>query len=317
MQNLLTKYSNKDTQNTKINLWEYFSLELSLEEQIQKIEEKAKELGETDAFAIALQQHLLAVLAMLDAQAMVSNDDYREYLNEPAEWLERTSRQVFALSQSEFQDLKSAINYTKNMRYSDLSFFYLKEKYDLAQEESNLFENIEISPKEISQRLQEDLEDAKEIPIMTEKAKSEVIVYPILREIKKSNPNINFFSGYTLNVQAKELLTGKPDFMISAKPHKSQLKAPIFCLLEAKNGMVEEGYAQCAGEMYAARLFNQENGEPYQTIYGAVTNAYEWVFLKLEKDTIWIDTERYFLNEVTKILGILQFIIEEAKRSTK
>jgi hypothetical protein len=65
--------------------------------------------------------------------------------------------------------------------------------------------------------------------------------------------------------------------------------------------------------MYAARLFNQENNEPYETIYGAVTNAYDWVFMKLEGNTIYIDNERYFINELPKLLGILQFIVNQYK----
>ena len=33
--------------------------------------------------------------------------------------------------------------------------------------------------------------------------------------------------------------------------------------------------------MYAARLFNQQSDEPFETIYGAVTDGYDWSFLKL------------------------------------
>jgi hypothetical protein len=50
-------------------------------------------------------------------------------------------------------------------------------------------------------------------------------------------------------------------------------------------------------------------GEPYETIYGAVTNAFEWVFLKLEGDTVYIDHNRYYLNELPKILGVFQYVI--------
>jgi hypothetical protein len=63
--------------------------------------------------------------------------------------------------------------------------------------------------------------------------------------------------------------------------------------------------------MYAARLFNQQNNEPYDTIYGAVTNAYEWIFLKLEGNTVLIDKKRYYLNELPTLLGVLQFITNQ------
>lgn len=84
-------------------------------------------------------------------------------------------------------------------------------------------------------------------------------------------------------------------------------------MVESKNKAADDGLAQCAAEMYAASLFNRQTNEPYEIIYGAVTNAYDWVFLKLESDTVYIDTQRYYLNELPKLLGILQFIIDQIK----
>jgi hypothetical protein len=128
----------------------------------------------------------------------------------------------------------------------------------------------------------DDIEEAENMPLMSEKAKSEAVMFPILKELKRNNPNITIYSGYTFNIDIANELNGAPDFMISAKPKIVELQSPIFCMVESKNRTPDEGYAQCAAEMYAARLFNQQNNEPYETIYGAVTNAYEWVFLKLE-----------------------------------
>jgi hypothetical protein len=45
--------------------------------------------------------------------------------------------------------------------------------------------------------------------------------------------------------------------------------------METQNKTVEEGYAQCAAEMYAANVFNEQMDEPQKTIYGAVTNGYD------------------------------------------
>ncbi|MFY7788707.1 MAG: hypothetical protein ACOVQA_12625 [Thermoflexibacteraceae bacterium] len=199
------------------------------------------------------------------------------------------------------------------MAYSNFTLAKLKKNYGLEQYHCYLFAEVAILAIEPSLRLQEDLLEAKEVPVMTEKAKSEAIIYPIIKEVKRKNPQISIFSGYALTVESDKELNGNPDFMISAKPNKVSPEAPLFCMVEAKNGVIEEGYAQCAAEMYAARLFNQENNEPYETIYGAVTNAYDWVFLKLEGNTIFIDKERYFLNELPKLLGILQFIINQYK----
>lgn len=199
------------------------------------------------------------------------------------------------------------------MAYSNFTFSKLKKNYGLAQKDVYLFNQMNIVLSAPSSRLQEDLQEAKISPLMTEKAKSEAIIYPIIKEVKRKNPQISIFSGYALNIESDKELNGNPDFMITAKPQKASPEAPLFCLVEAKNGIIEEGFAQCAAEMYAARLFNQENGDAYETIYGAVTNAYDWVFLKLEENTIFIDQERYFLNDLPRILGIFQFIIDQYK----
>ena len=111
-------------------------------------------------------------------------------------------------------------------------------------------------------------------------------------------------------------LQGNPDYMLSARPHIVEVTAPIFCLMESKNKTPDEGFAQCAAEMYAARLFNQQTGENISTIYGAVTNAYDWIFLKLEGDTIFIDKNRYYLNDLPQLLGVLQHITSKYKDVT-
>jgi len=114
-----------------------------------------------------------------------------------------------------------------------------------------------------------------------------------------------------LNIESEKDLTGIPGFMLSAKPRRVSLEAPIFCLVESKNQAIEDGFAQCAAEMYAARLFNQQSGEPHENIYGCVTNAFEWVFLKLEGNTLFVDSERYYLNNLPLLMGVLKNIVEQ------
>jgi hypothetical protein len=197
------------------------------------------------------------------------------------------------------------------MAYSNFTFAKLKRLYDIDQIEQKLFENIDIQEIEPSATLISLLEETKGTPLMTEKAKSENIIAPIMRELKRLNPNITVFSGYTFNIENEAELTGAPDFMISAKARIVEPQSPIFCMVESKNKTPDEGYAQCAAEMYAAYLFNNQMNEPHEVIYGAVTNAFDWVFMKFENKTIYIDLERYFINQLPKILGIMNFIIKK------
>lgn len=173
----------------------------------------------------------------------------------------------------------------------------------------SLFGGVKITPVTLSQRLSEDIAEAQTLPLYTEKAKSELLITPILRDIRRRNPQITFFSGFALNIEGDPDLTGNPDFVLSVKPNIIEIEAPIFCLMESKNKAIDEGYAQCAAEMYASRLFNQQMGEPIETIYGAVTNGFEWVFLKLENQVIHIDRDRYFISELPELLGIFDLIV--------
>jgi hypothetical protein len=196
------------------------------------------------------------------------------------------------------------------MAYSDFTFAKLKKRFKITQESVYLFEGISIAPLVPSAKLLDDLKEAEQMPMLTEKAKSEYLIAPFVKDLKRRHPNLSIFSGYSLNIDAENELNGAPDFIISKRPRIVEIEAPIFCIMETKNKTVEEGYAQCAAEMYAACLFNEQMNEPLATIYGAVTNGFDWVFLKYENLTIQIDMNRYYLGNLPQLLGVMDYIIE-------
>jgi hypothetical protein len=63
--------------------------------------------------------------------------------------------------------------------------------------------------------------------------------------------------------------------------------------------------------MIAARMFNEREGNNIQTIYGTVTTGTNWKFLKLMNQIVEIDLTDYYINHVSKILGILSSIVME------
>ena len=199
------------------------------------------------------------------------------------------------------------------MAYSDFTLIKLEKKFGITHQSKVLFEVVEDKMILPSAHLLEDLDFASKMPAFSEKAKSELLIMPILKEFYKTNQDkLTIFSGYSFDVDAKNELNGVCDYLLSASPHLLEIKSPVFCLVEAKNRGVEEGFGQCAAEMYAASLFNQENKQPLPNIYGVVTNGYEWVFMKYEANNVIIDQKRYFLSDVTTILYILGKIIDES-----
>jgi hypothetical protein len=149
--------------------------------------------------------------------------------------------------------------------------------------------------------------------IDNEKARSEFIVAPLLLQLKSVlNNQISIFSGTELNIDKEKGLNGICDFLIAKSDKQYILTHPIIALVEAKNSNVYSGLGQCMAEMVAARLYNQKYNIESKIIYGIVTTGSEWKFLTLEENTITIDNNEYFISELTKLFGILIYIVMES-----
>ena len=147
----------------------------------------------------------------------------------------------------------------------------------------------------------------------TEKAKSELIIAPVLVEFYLHfESRVSLFSGIDFNVDADEGLTGVCDFLVSLSPQRFDLEAPVIALVEAKNADVKLGVGQCAAEMVAAQRFNADAGNDIRCVYGAITSGTEWLFLKLEGQTLSIDLGTYHISQCDKILGILASMVSQA-----
>ena len=192
--------------------------------------------------------------------------------------------------------------------YSDYSLNALSDNchIDNTKRALNLCNQL-IQPSEF---LQEALKRNNTLPINSEKARSELIVTPILVEWMQNNPNkLQYFSGNTFDVLPEKALKGRCDFLFT-KHFSLHIAAPVIAMFEAKDDNVDNWYGQCGAEMYAAKLFNEQKNEPYKIIYGAVTDGYEWVFLRLEENMLLIDAERYYMQDLPRLLGALQTIAD-------
>jgi hypothetical protein len=142
--------------------------------------------------------------------------------------------------------------------------------------------------------------------INTEKARSELIIAPVLLEVRRHfNFQVGFFSGTDFNVDPTVGLNGYCDYILTASKEMYEIYAPVITLVEAKNENIKSGLGQCIAEMVAAQRFNQQHETPIAAIYGAVTTGMIWKFIKLVDQTAFIDLDDYFIKEVDKVLGIL------------
>ena len=166
-----------------------------------------------------------------------------------------------------------------------------------------------ISPSDF---LLKTLEINNQIPIESEKAKSELLITPILTEIRVNNPKkFTYFSGYQFNVDKKLGLVGFCDFIFSKKYNAAFIESPLVTVVEVKHNQdLPDASPQCIAEMYAAQIFNERHQENISPIYGSITNGYEWLFLKLEDNEVILDTNRYGTKDLPELLGVWQVVID-------
>ncbi len=194
-----------------------------------------------------------------------------------------------------------------SMAYVDFDLRKAVQTFGLTESDQiDLFAHAE--PIEPSESLQELLQDLVPVAlgINSEQARREYIISPILLEARRrSRTKINVLPGVMLKVDEPKGLTGYCDYLISRSPKLYYLESPIVAVVEAKREDLNAGLGQCAAEMVAIKIFNERDGRPVPTVYGAVTSGTNWRVLKLEGQSLSIDLPEYVLRDLAKILGIL------------
>ncbi|NCQ70619.1 MAG: hypothetical protein GPJ27_21195 [Microcystis aeruginosa L111-01] len=197
------------------------------------------------------------------------------------------------------------------MAYSNFKLDELVKIFNLTiQENSELFDTI--PELECSEHLITTLQETVDlaVAINTEKARSEMIVVPVLLELRRQlKHQISLFSGVDFTVDFSQGLNGICDFIISKNPEQLFIRQPIVTIVEAKNENLNSGFGQCIAEMIAAQIFNQREGNELPAIYGVVTTGTIWRFLRLVDKTVEIDLSEYYIKDINKILGILYYAI--------
>lgn len=202
------------------------------------------------------------------------------------------------------------------MSYSD--FKTLKEiemAFGVRNKRQKMFQDIKVV--EAGEDLKKALILAQELPVKSEKAKSEMIIMPILLDLRDKNQKyFTIYSGDTLVADEEKGLKGECDFIIAKETGSFEVSYPIMQIVEAKKNDVEQGIPQCAAQMIGAKVYNEKNNIPTEYIYGCVTTGDDWLFMKLSYD-LQIDIQKYYLGSIGELLGVFQIIIDEFKRELK
>ncbi|MEI8305795.1 MAG: hypothetical protein WCF99_01900 [Chloroflexales bacterium] len=193
------------------------------------------------------------------------------------------------------------------MSYSDFTFREAVNRFELTViEQEDLF--APVVELVVSEFLRATL--AENVPlalaIQTEKARSELIIAPILVEVRRIlDRRISLFSGVDFTVDVSQGLNGVCDYLISQSKEQFYIQAPVITIVEAKNENMKAGIGQCTATLVALQRFNLREGNQLPAVYGAVTTGSVWRFLKLQEQTLYIDQPEYYIDRIGTILAIL------------
>ena len=201
------------------------------------------------------------------------------------------------------------------MSYRDFTVEDVKQKLGLRLvEDESIHERVEeVAPSTpLAESLRENVPLA--LGINTEKARSELIIAPVLLEVWRIfNKQIGFFSGKDLNVDPARGLVGVCDFLLSLSPERLVVTAPLLVVAEAKNLDMVAGIPQALAEMVAVQEFNRRKGMALPAVHGVVTTGSNWRFLRLAENTAWIDVQEYHIHDLGRILGVLCSVVRQAR----
>jgi hypothetical protein len=141
---------------------------------------------------------------------------------------------------------------------------------------------------------------------------TEGLVSPVLRAAWRKYMNeINFWTHQSITYD--DDLSGVPDFMFTNLDQKQYkiMSYPILTSVEAKSENFVEGWSQCIVQMLACQKLNTK---PNVVIFGIVTTGKIWEFGKLEGNHAIIHPNSYSIENLPKLMTILDYLLSEAKK---
>ena len=122
------------------------------------------------------------------------------------------------------------------MSYRDFTLGEIEKTFGIKNRRTKVLNSFEaVTP---SETLANELKEVEELPVRSEKAKSEWIVVPILKELRKRNNKFfTIYSGDYLNVDEETGLKGECDFILAKDIGTFDINYPIIQIVEAKKMM--------------------------------------------------------------------------------
>ncbi|GAK50094.1 hypothetical protein U14_01320 [Candidatus Moduliflexus flocculans] len=196
------------------------------------------------------------------------------------------------------------------MAFSDYkNIEQVQTEFNISYREERFIEEQAVEPD--ARFLEEFAFNQAYLPIYsTEGARSEAVIFPILREAYKP-----YSEQYELWIQRPlsydQKLSGTPDYLVSGRSPlgKTVLTLPILVVVEAKRNDFDQGWGQCLAELVAAQKLNDQ---PECAVYGIVTDGKRWEIGKLVRNQFLQNASGYTVEQMPHLFGALHAIFEAA-----
>jgi hypothetical protein len=195
------------------------------------------------------------------------------------------------------------------MAFSDFVYPDVLTAFALTEDSADLFAQVpDLAPSDPLRAIMPNNRELANL-MNTEKARSELLVAPLLSELWRRFPRrLNLHSGVEFAADPEERLTGFVDFIVGRGPQLPRISPPVLVAFEAKRDSIADGYGQCIAAMVGAQRYNRRANQPIDPVYGCVTTGSVWKFLRLRDRVVSFDTPEYSIHEIDRLLGILAFI---------
>ena len=188
--------------------------------------------------------------------------------------------------------------------YTDFTLDSVESDLGVAQRLGAIFP--ELAEAEPPAWLVDQLARGMKPALVSEKARSEFIVAPILLAVRAlSGDRISILSGPNLDVDPARRLAGQCDFLLALAEPLPRSRPPLLAVVGAKRNDIDAGLGQCAAQLVAARLFNERAGLAERPVFGCVTTGEDRQFLRLDGQELVIDPSRRYINRVGSVLAAL------------
>ena len=199
------------------------------------------------------------------------------------------------------------------MTYSDYTVGLVEKGFGITMRQAELFAGVKaVTPPGW---LADSLGRGMQLALISEKARSEFIVGPVLLASRELCQNrFAIYSGHRLDVDPQSGLAGECDFLLAETEPLPELHSPLATIVEAKKNDFEVGWAQCLAELVAIQKLNDDEET---SVYGIVTDGERWQFGKFQQNLLTRQISGFTIDDLPQLFGALHFVFQSISVSVK